>query len=521
MNKRKGIFYFRKKVPSNLRKQLDRHEFFYSLKTKDPLGAALLYDLYDKAVKTIIRNAKLEFDFDNITTFTSKTKFDSAGNIVEQEKSIDPKVISTLRDAGLDPAEIAKLVESYLFSDVAKYLKSDEHIQAGTLVEDSNTLQNLVDAFCQNEVDERDEEVPRDKITRFNRLLDILGAEKKLLSLSITNAARVRERLLKLPVDSNKYNGNSVSDVISFIDAEERRKGIKISRLCVKHVNTHLSLYSRLFKYGIANKLTDTNIFDNIKAGVNSKAALNEKIRKKNARRIPFSDSDLSKIFSSDLFTNFASSRQDENCKYWMPLIGLYTGARISQIASLDCDDIKQDAGIWLIDFNISNKKKSSKNIASIRTVPIHSFLLGLGLVEFSKKIKAKGHSRLFPELTAWSESDGYSRRVGDWFKQRYLIKKLGFSSKINKSFHSFRSTLFTNMRKAGVDEPLRNRIIGWSVNDDKGNEVVREHYTHLDIVECQKIVEKINFSSALSKVKVFEPSKAVFGKRPGRNEYS
>ena len=225
--------------------------------------------MYDKAVKTIIRNAK--FDFDNITTFTSKTKFDSAGNIVEQEKSIDPKVISTLRDAGLDPAEIAKLVESHLFSDVVKYLKSDEHIQTGTLVEDSNTLQNLVDAFCQNEVDERDEDVPRDKITRFNRWLDILGAEKKLLSLSITNAARVRERLLKLPVDSNKYKGNSVSDVISFIDAEECRKSIEISRLSVKHVNTHLSLYSRLFKYGIANKLTDTNIFENIKAGVNSR----------------------------------------------------------------------------------------------------------------------------------------------------------------------------------------------------------------------------------------------------------
>jgi len=89
--------------------------------------------------------------------------------------------------------------------------------------------------------------------------------------LLITNAARVRERLLKLPVDSNKYNGNSVSDVISFIDAEERRKSIEISRLFVKHVNTHLSLYSRLFKYGIANKLTDTNIFENIKAGVNSR----------------------------------------------------------------------------------------------------------------------------------------------------------------------------------------------------------------------------------------------------------
>lgn len=521
MKKRNGVYYFRKKVPLKLRCIIKRHEYVYSLKTKNPVKAAVLVKLYEDSINSIFKKALIKMDFKNIKQFTAKSKFDSNGNLIELEKTVDPKEICLLRDHGFSTEDIVKIMNLGVLNDVSETVKPKALSAAGSDISLEKSLQGVVDAFYEKETVESGESISSEKSSKVRRLVEILGGEKSIKDIVITDAGYVRDTLLKLPKNSNKFRGYKVFDVIKSIELEEIQTSQCIRRFSAKHVNDHLALYKAIFKFALTSGWLQRNVFDGVMTGKRGAPGVQEKIRRKGAGKLPFSKDELIKIFSTPLFTDFASSKFDENFKYWIPLLGLFTGARIAQIASLDCDDIIKKDGVWVIDFNVNNDMKTAKNIASTRSVPIHSTLLNLGILEFTREIKNKGFSRLFPELASWSKKDGYSRRAGDWFKNRYLLENLGFSEDKNQSFHSYRSTLLSYLRDAGLDEYQRNTIIGWNLNEDKENTVVRNHYTHIEIASLKIAIERVTFPNELALVKPFVASKAIFGSRPGRNEYS
>jgi hypothetical protein len=68
--------------------------------------------------------------------------------------------------------------------------------------------------------------------------------------------------------------------------------------------------------------------------------------------------------------------------EFWVPLLGLYTGARIDELSQMFSDDIRQtNDGFWFLHIH-ANDGNSVKNRASKRRVPIHPDLISLGLIE-------------------------------------------------------------------------------------------------------------------------------------------
>ncbi len=520
MQRRNGVYYFRKKVPTKLRGFLKRKEFVFSLKTKDALKAAVLTKLYAGEVEHQLREARMSIDFKNIKTFINKTKFDGNGQLIEAEKRVDAETINALRDSGLSAEDIAELVRLHLTSEVSEAIKVKQ-VSDKAEVSSEKSLLDLINAFSKKLVIKRECELPSEMTSKLRRLIEIIGSDTKISDMTISDADEVRSALYKLPQNSNLFRGSTVYDVIEKVDKHEIVEKKTINRLSAKQINNHLMLYSRVIRFAITKGWVKNDIFEDVRSSVEGDKSLRERVRQKAAGKEQFTSDDLNLIFSSQIFTDFGSSVYHENFNYWLPLIGLFSGTRIAQIASLDCSDIKLLGRIWVIDFNIDNTKKRSKTFKSIRCVPIHSKLLELGIVEFAKRVQKEGETRLFPELSAWSEKNGFSRRAGDWFRQKYLIKNLGFTKESRHSFHSFRRTLVTYMRVASIDEPTRNEIVGWDVNEDKANIVVREHYTDVVLPEIKLAVEKIDFSNELSRVNPFDKNKAIFGKRPGRNEHS
>ena len=131
-----------------------------------------------------------------------------------------------------------------------------------------------------------------------------------------------------------------------------------------------------------------------------------------------FDKDDLTKIFSSPIH----KKKEYLHSYYWLPLLGLYTGARIEELCSLYLEDFKVEHGINIISIN-SNHDKKLKSKAAERLIPVHPELEKLGLLKHVDKLRIKKGKQLFPELPR--QRDGYIQTPSK--RQLEVIKKLDF----------------------------------------------------------------------------------------------
>lgn len=181
---------------------------------------------------------------------------------------------------------------------------------------------------------------------------------------------------------------------------------------------------------------------------------------KEEKKVFPFTVEQLRAVFSSPVFKGARSSEDDlepgnfhiTDWRRWVPLIGLFTGARLGEICQLYLEDVRQSNGHWI--FHITREgardgdvKKSTKTKGSMRVVPIHAELIRMGFLEYHAALSARGEKRLFPEVRpdVRGHISGYPSR---WWG-RYLIS-LGIKSDSSVNFHSFRHGLTDALRRAG-----------------------------------------------------------------------
>jgi integrase len=134
---------------------------------------------------------------------------------------------------------------------------------------------------------------------------------------------------------------------------------------------------------------------------------------------------------------------------YWGTLMGIYTGARLNEVAQIMLDDIRQEEGIYYFDMNDDGDDKKLKNAASRRRVPIHDALLSRGILEYAEKLRRQGRKRLLHELT-FCRKNGYGKNLGKFFNTKFLVE-LGMKNK-QAVFHTLRHTVVTRLTQIGQD---------------------------------------------------------------------
>ena len=162
-----------------------------------------------------------------------------------------------------------------------------------------------------------------------------------------------------------------------------------------------------------------------------------------------------------------ASSKDfDDHC-YWIPLLGLYTGCRVNELCQLHKEDLKEKDGIWYLDIN-DDGKKSLKNKASKRLVPLHSALIDMGFINYVKTVT---HHRIFPDCTYRPETGKYNNNFGQWFNR--MLVKAGIKEKGDRSitFHSFRHRAYTTLKRLGINNEHIDLIIGHKLSESKNPE--------------------------------------------------
>jgi len=185
-------------------------------------------------------------------------------------------------------------------------------------------------------------------------------------------------------------------------------------------------------------------------------------------KRQPFDSHALVRIFSSRIYTEgFRPDGGKGEAAHWLPLLALFTGARLEELGQLRPEDVRQEeyenadgatVSVWVIHLTEEGEGQGLKNAKSIRRVPLHSELTRLGFVEFVAS--RRGRARVFYEL----KKDTRDRETGNWSKWfgRWLRKECAVAD-TRMVFHSFRHTLKDLCRIARIPTEDSNALTGHS----------------------------------------------------------
>ncbi len=178
--------------------------------------------------------------------------------------------------------------------------------------------------------------------------------------------------------------------------------------------------------------------------------------------REPWETADLVKLFASPVYTE---GKRPKACggeaAYWLPLLGMFEGARLGELAPLRVPDVQQDADTKIYYFTIREVEEHGKRVkttSSIRTVPIHPELIRLGFLEYVAEARKRGaNAVLFPELKEGARG-GRGGKWSKWFG-RY-IRANGIETPV---FHSLRHSFKDALRRAKVSEDINDALTGHS----------------------------------------------------------
>jgi integrase len=200
---------------------------------------------------------------------------------------------------------------------------------------------------------------------------------------------------------------------------------------------------------------------------------------KRSPHREGWKDYDACKLFALPLFQRYelpADKNAGVDAAYWLPILGAFTGARITELAQLLVTDIQQDAAQWYIRFEVTERWQSLKREASRRTIPMHGELVRLGLPEYAKAMHEGGQSRLFPAVVV-SDLNHAGGGPSKWFSSLKMAAGFGPAN----TFHGWRNTIETKLQQAREGQLYIDRYLG---HRPQGSEGANHGLNPVDLVE-------------------------------------
>lgn len=178
-----------------------------------------------------------------------------------------------------------------------------------------------------------------------------------------------------------------------------------------------------------------------------------------------FLPADLEAVFGSSIYTaGYRPTGGAGEAAFWLPVLGLMTGARLGELCQLRLCDVKPNeaaTGLYL-DISTSGGRKL-KTATSRRRIPLHPAFTDIGLAEYVARRRAEADSTealLFPGLAVRSGL-GPGFQWSKWFG-RWRTEKLKLADgEERKDFHSFRHTFKDMCREAGIEEEVHDALTG------------------------------------------------------------
>lgn len=149
----------------------------------------------------------------------------------------------------------------------------------------------------------------------------------------------------------------------------------------------------------------------------------------------------------------------------WASLLGLYTGARASEVGQLLVEDVLAVDGLPCIRISDEGEHQKVKTEVSLRTIPVHPDLVALGFLDWVDALRAQKSARLFPTAKATAVNG-----QGNWITKAFgrHLEQVGTNwPNAKRGFHSLRKTLIQELQGAGVVSELRAQLVGHELDDE------------------------------------------------------
>lgn len=268
-------------------------------------------------------------------------------------------------------------------------------------------------------------------------LMKRIVGDKPIDQISRADARKFKETSLKLPPRMGQLPPRPIKELI---------KGATTT-ISSTTFNNYIKNLTTVFTYAMQEGYCDRNPLAGLKVQQTVKA---------NAQRCRFTDDDLVRLFAALKTEKQVDVKPHRR---WLPLLGLFTGARLNELCQLYLDDVVSINGLDCIHIRASRPDQKLKNLTSERVIPLHSQLKTKGFLEYVEQQRALGAQRLFPELSL-HKRHGYSHTPSRWFAG--VRDRLGLKGgEQKKDFHSFRHTVADHLKQLGVAESLIAGILG------------------------------------------------------------
>ena len=286
-----------------------------------------------------------------------------------------------------------------------------------------------------------------------------VGVDRSLRSIQPSDVREWRNLQTSLPITygkRNEFKGMPLRQIAAI--AKER--GMKTLDLVT--VNKKLSAVSALFSWAKREGYVEENPVTGLFYQVD---------KQKNARP-PFTVEQLNTILRSPLFTGFLRDGKEfktgnvhtRDWRFWLPLICLFTGARLGEIAQLRLEDVRQEGDVHFIEIKNEPTKGQATKSGKDRIAPLHSTLIAIGFIDHVRSQRERaakdGDHRLFPELQK-NERDQSGKASRFW---RVYLERIGLKE-AGDGFgaHSFRHGLADQLRLAGYFDQDIAVVLGHS----------------------------------------------------------
>jgi len=448
------------------------------------------------------RVAELQDPIDVDLEFASEFSSEAQEALARRDyRSVQRRVDRAMEENGLPEDTRTELAEGILRADIEVYERAERwlvgdyppiseeleepatpsHIPLPSQIEESPAGPLLSD-LCPRFVDEmvaegawKGQTASQNKTTY--RLFTQVCGDRPVESYTKRDVGEFRDIIKRLPKHYSKeprWRGMALREIVDAAGNEA------VERLTVKTLKRHTTALSALFRHlreqGYYERDNPATGFRNLK-----------KTEKKT--RDQWDDARLLKLFSSPIWSGchpFYRAQPGPSVTYdacyWLPILGLYTAARLEELAQLHRSDIGKREGIPYIHIH-GEGDRQIKSPQSERKVPLHPFLQEAGFMQYVEDIAPRPEARVFPEL----KPGGPDKKLSAYYTKQFTEyrKRVGvYDERIG--FHSLRHTAITRLIEAGVERGHRLRIIG---HEREGTEA--KHYDHSDLLE--ELLEEIS----------------------------
>jgi integrase len=322
-------------------------------------------------------------------------------------------------------------------------------------------------------------------------LLAETAGDKPMAVYTKGDVRRLKDILRALPANRNKLKETRGLGVQEVVRVAEKAG---LPPMSVTNANKYLGNLYNLFEFAVGS-------YD----GVNRNVFQNASIPARSTPRDewdPFSEEALQKFFDAPLYRGCKSAKQwfepgDEiprdSARFWVPLLLLYSGARVNEICKLATKDIGCTDGIhylsieWTADDDEKRIAGRVKNPSSVRKVPLHDDLVAVGFLEFVERRRHAGDERLFVEL----RPDRYGKLYGDISKRfsDTFLHRLGIKTK-KTSLKSFRHNFVDAARNSRIPDHVIQALKG----DAAGGTLSRYGHGRTDLEILAAEMAKLHF---------------------------